>query len=85
VLNIGPIDPPPCPECGAPMEERSKKPQKWACDAHGWLARGFLAKQVISKRERFTFEAGEVGTSFRHKPIRTNPNLRYLLYRLAES
>ncbi len=66
------------------MSEIQHKPVKWECAGHGWFARleqGFIAKQVLSKRERYTFEGGEIGTSFRNKPIRTNPSLRYLFYR----
>lgn len=70
------------------MTIESTKPQKWTCADHGWFARleqGFIAKQVISKRERFTFDQGEVGTAFRHSPIRTNPHYRYLFYRHPET
>ncbi|MCS7003243.1 MAG: hypothetical protein NZ518_10385 [Dehalococcoidia bacterium] len=86
-MNIGVISPPSCPTCGAAMIEIQRKPVKWHCAADGWFARlepGFLAKQVISKRDRFTFEGGEVGTRFQHKPIRTNPHLRYLFYQHPE-
>ena len=86
MINVGTIEPPLCPDCGESMDEVQAKPVKWACERDGWLARletGFIAKQVISKRERYTFEGGEVGTAFKHKPIRTNPHFRYLFYRLA--
>jgi hypothetical protein len=85
MISVGNIEPPPCPECGELMTEIQPKPVKWRCEKDGWIARleqGFIAKQVISKRERYEFEAGEVGTSFKHKPIRTNPHLRYLFYKL---
>jgi hypothetical protein len=83
MISVGIIDPPPCPDCGQPMVEVQAKPVKWQCAEHAWYCRlepGFLAKQVISRRERYTFAGGEVGTRFRHKPIRTNPSLRYLFY-----
>ncbi|MCL6648423.1 MAG: hypothetical protein K6U89_08835 [Chloroflexi bacterium] len=83
MISLGQIGPPPCPECRQPMVEVQPKPVKWHCPAHGWycrLERGFLAKQVISRRATYRFEGGEVGTNFRHAPIRTNPSLRYLFY-----
>lgn len=84
MISLGTIEPPPCPDCGQPMVEVQPKPVKWRCAQDDWYCRlepGFLAKQVIGRRERYTFEGGEVGTQFRHKPIRANPSLRYLFYK----